>query len=91
MCIRDRCEPAYRVAHNLNDKDTVVGCGCGVDAVDCICSYIDRALEAKGHICAVDIIVDCLWQMNDIKSLCPEKIGCLLCAVSAQEMCIRDS
>lgn len=79
-----QCEPAYLVAHNLNDKYTVVGCCCGVDAVDCICSYIDRALEAKGHICAVDIIVDCLWQMNDIKSLFPEKIGCLLCAVSAQ-------
>ena len=36
-------------------KRQVVGCFCGVDAVDCICSYIDRALEAKGHICAVDI------------------------------------
>ena len=56
-----------------------------MDAVDDVSGDIHSGVETEGHVGAVDIVVNGLWQMNDIKSLFPEKIGCLLCAVSAQD------
>ena len=54
------------MSHDLHDKYTVVGCGCGVNTVNTVRGNVDGALKAEGDICAVNIIVDGLGKMNDI-------------------------
>ena len=73
------------MSHNFYDKYTVVR-GCRrMDTVDRICSNVHSALETKGHIGSVNIIIDGLRQMDDVQSLFTKKIGCLLCAVSSKD------
>ena len=78
-------QPANLMAHNLNNEYTVVGSCRRVDAVDGICGNIHSALETKGHIGPVNIIINGLRQMNDVQPLFTEKVCRLLCAVSAKD------
>ena len=77
-------KPAHFVSHNFYDKHTAVGRCCGVNTVNGICGNIHSALEAKGHVCAPNIVVDGFGEMNDIQSFFSQQVRCFLCAVSAQ-------
>ena len=59
------------------------GC-CRVDLVDCFRCDVDSRLKAKGHVCAPEVIVDGLWQRDDIESLFRQAICCLCRAVAAE-------
>ena len=56
-----------------------------MNAVDGVAGDVDGAVEAKGHICSVDIIINGLGQMDDIQSLFPEEIGRLLRTITTQD------
>ena len=59
-------------------------CGC-VDTVDCIGRNVNRTLETECHIRSINIIVDGLWQMDDVQSLFTQQICCFLCSVSPED------
>ena len=81
---RMECQPSYLMSHDLNDEYPVVGCCCGMDAVDALRRNVHGALKAKRHICSPDIIVDRLGKMNDIQTLLAQKIRRFLGSVAAQ-------
>ena len=60
-------------------------CSCCMDAVNGICCDLQSALEAKGHICTPDIIINGLRKMDDIQAFLAEKIGGFLRSVSAED------
>ena len=39
-----------------------------MDAVDRFCRDIHCAVETEGHVCTPDIVIDRLWQVDDIQS-----------------------
>ena len=78
-------KPANFVSHDFNDKYTVVRSCCSMDAVNNSCRNVQCALETKGNICTINIIVDCLRQMNDIQPFLPKQICCFLCAISTKD------
>ena len=80
-----KCQPANFVSHNFNQKYTVVGCCCGVDAVDRIRCDVNSTLETECHIRSINIIVDRLWQMDDIQSFFTQQVCCLLCSISPKD------
>ena len=55
-----------------------------MNTVNGICSDVYRTVKAKGHIRSIDIIVNRLWQMEDIQSLLPQKVRGFLSSVSSQ-------
>ena len=56
-----------------------------MDTVDRLSRDIDRAVKAKGHIGAIDIIVDRLRKMDDIQPFLPQQIRSLLRTISAED------
>ena len=56
-----------------------------MDTVNSFCGNIDSTLEAKGHICSPEVIVDRLRKCDHIESLFPKKVCCLLCSVSSKD------
>ena len=56
-----------------------------MDAVDAFRRNINGRLITEGQIRAIDIVIDCLGQMDDIQSLFPQKIRCFLCSVAAED------
>ena len=77
-------QPASLVAHDLNAHDPAVAACRGVDAVDHIGGDVHSCMEAKGHIGAVDVVVNGLGQANDVQPLLGEQVGGLVGAVAAQ-------
>ena len=73
------------MSHDLNNKYTSMRCSCCMDAVNGICCDLQSALEAKGHICTPDIIINGLRKMDDIQAFLAEKIGGFLRSVSAED------
>ena len=78
-------QPADLVAHDLDDEDTVVRGGGGVDVVDSFGGDVHGALEAEGHVGAVDVVVDGLGQVDDVEALFAQEVGRLLRAVAAED------
>ena len=56
-----------------------------MNTIDSVTSDINGTLKSKCKICTVDVIVDCLWQMNDVKALFSKEIGRLLCAITSKD------
>ena len=56
-----------------------------MDAVNGLGCDLQCTLETECHVCAPDIVINGLRKMDDIQSLFTEKIGCFLCAVSAED------
>ena len=55
-----------------------------MDTVNRIRRYIDRTLEAEGHISTPEVIVYRLRECHNIEPLLPQKIRRLVCSVSAE-------
>ena len=56
-----------------------------MDAIDCLACNVDRALETKGDIRSVYIIVDRLRKMNDIQAFLAQQVCSLLCSVAPKD------
>ena len=80
-----KCQPSYFMSHNFHNKYTTVRSCCGMDTVNTVRCDINCTLESKGHVGTPDIIIDGLGEMDDIESLFTQKIGCLLCSITAQD------
>ncbi len=52
--------------HYFYDKHTAVGRRRCMDTVDYVSRNVNRALEAKRHICPKDVIINRLWQMDNV-------------------------
>ena len=71
------------MSHYLHNKHTPMGGRRGVDPVDGVRGHIHRALEAKGHIRAPQVIINGLGQRDDVQPLFPQEVGGLVGAVAA--------
>ena len=49
-----------------------------MDIVNCFRGYIDRALEAEGHICAPEVVVYRLGEGDDVQAFLFEQVGCFM-------------
>ena len=56
-----------------------------MDTVNGICGNVYRTLETKGHVCAIDVIINSLWKMDNVQSFFSQKVCCLLCTISAKD------
>ena len=77
-------QPAGLVAHDLDAHHAAVAAGGGVDAVDDLGGDVHRGVETKGHVGAVNVVVDGLGQADDVQPLLAEQVGGLVGAVAAQ-------
>ena len=57
----------------------------GVDIIDGLGGDVHGALEAEGHVGAVDVVVDGLGQVEDVEALFAQEVGRLLRAVAAED------
>ena len=39
-----------------------------MDTVNGICGNVYRTLETKSHVCAIDVIINSLWKMDNVQS-----------------------
>ena len=78
-------QPADLVAHHLDNKDASVGGGGSVDAVDDVGGDVDRALEAKGHVGAPQVVVDRFGQADDVDAVLCQQVCGLVGTVAAQD------
>ena len=46
-----------------------MGSGCCVNTVNCLSSNIYCTLETKCHICSPEVIINCFWKGDNIKTL----------------------
>ncbi len=77
-------QPSYLVAHNFHNEDSAVGSRRGVDVVNGIRGNVYSALEAEGHVCSPQVIVNGLGQGDDIQPFLAQQVGGLMSAVAAQ-------
>ena len=73
------------MSHDLYNKHTAMRRSCGMDTVNGIGRNVNCTLETKGHICAINVIIDGLRKMNNIQPLLTKKIGCLLRTITSQD------
>ena len=73
------------MSHDLYNKYTSVGRSRGVNTVNGIRRNIYRTLETKGHICAINVIVNCFRKVDNVQSFFSQKIGCFLRSVTAED------
>ena len=71
------------MSHNLYDKYTAVRRRRRMDAVNYIRRNVNGALETKGNVRSINIVINRLWQMNDIQPFFPQKICRFLRSVAA--------
>ena len=77
-------EPAGFVAHQLNDHHAAVAVRRGMDAVDHIGGDLHRRMEAESEIRTRDVVINGLWQADDIEPFLRQKRCRLVRAVAAQ-------
>ena len=58
--------------------------GSGVDAVDDLGGNVHGGVEAKGHVGAVNVVVNGLGQANNVQALLAQQVGGFVGAVAAQ-------
>ena len=56
----------------------------GVDAVDDLGGNVHGGVEAKGHVGAVNVVVNGLGQANNVQALLAQQVGGFVGAVAAQ-------
>lgn len=69
---RDPCverDPSRVASHELDNHDTMVTRGCRVNAIERFCCDMDSGLESECDVCAVEIVVDGLWDPDAVESL----------------------
>jgi len=73
------------MSHDFTDDDAVMACSGCVQPVDGIGGNLHGSVIPEGDIRPLDIVVDCLGQMNDIDfPLFMEPQGVFECSASAQ-------
>ena len=79
-----QCQPANLMAHQLYNKYTAMGCRCCMNTINGIRCNIHCTLKTECHIRSVNIIVNSLWQRNNIQTFFAEQIRCLLSPIAAK-------
>ena len=76
-------EPAGIAPHELNEEHTAGRRRSGMDIVDDICSNVNGALEAECGVGAPNVVINGLWQGDDIHAGIHEELCALLGAIAA--------
>src|SRR6187549_43520 len=57
--------PARVTAHYLNDHYAVMRLSCRMQTIDRVSNDGDRGIKTESEICAVDVVVDGLWNSDE--------------------------
>ena len=73
------------MSHDLHYEHAVMGSRCRMNAIYAVRRYLNGTLKTKGLIGAVDVVINCLWQMDHVQAFLAQKIGCFLSSVTTQD------
>jgi len=62
------CYPALRSPHDLDDHDSIVSFCRGGETVDGVSGYLDGCRKSECRIRSRDVVVDGLWNADDVQS-----------------------
>ncbi len=72
-----QCDPTHVTAHDLDDKDTVMGLSSGVQAVDSVSSHGYCGIETKGVVRSVNVVINGLRNADNRDSVVGQPLGAL--------------